>query len=90
MENKVLIKLYVPELDSNFDAYIPVNEIIWKINKMLVKSVSDLSGVNIDGKKEFILLNKNNTRIYNNNEIVINTDIRNGTELILISNKEII
>ena len=87
MENKVLIKLLVPELDSNFDAFIPVNEIIWKISKMLVKSVSDLSGAQLDIKKEFILINKITTRIYNNNEIVINTDIRNGTELILISNR---
>lgn len=89
MENKVLIKLIVPELDSIFDVFIPVNEIIWKITKMLVKSVSDLSDTNIDGNKKFILINKITTRIYNSNEIVINTDIRNGTELILISDKNI-
>ena len=89
MENKVLIKLYVPELDSSFDLYIPINEIVWKITKMLVKSVSDLTSNNIDGQKEFILLNKTTTRMYNSNEIIINTDIRNGTELVLISNKEL-
>lgn len=89
MENKVLIKLFIPELDSNFDVFIPINEIVWKITKMLVKSVSDLSNTNIDGNKEFLLLNKITTRIYNNNEIIINTDIRNGTELVLISNKEL-
>ena len=88
MENKVLVKLYVPELDTTFDLYIPINEIVWKITKMLVKSVSDLTSNNIDGNKEFILLNKTTTRIYNSNEIIINTDIRNGTELVLISNKE--
>lgn len=85
MENKVLIKLFVPELDSTFDVFIPVNEITWKIKKMLTKCVSDLSGTNINDSKEFILLNKITTKIYNNNEIIINTDIRNGTELILIS-----
>ena len=87
LSNKVLIKLLVPELDSTFDVFIPVNELIWKITKMLVKSVSDLSGAEIEGNKNFILINKITTRIYNSNEIVINTDIRNGTELILISNK---
>ena len=56
---------------------------------MLVKSVSDLTSNNIDGQKEFILLNKTTTRMYNSNEIIINTDIRNGTELVLISNKEL-
>ena len=89
LSNKVLIKLLVPELDSTFDVFIPVNEVIWKITKMLVKSVSDLSNAEIEGNKNFILINKITTRIYNSNEIVINTDIRNGTELILISNKEL-
>ena len=87
MENKVLIKLFVPELDRTFDVFIPVNEIVWKITKMLVKSVSDLSNANIELTKEYALINKTTTRIYNNNEIIINTDIRNGTELILISQK---
>ena len=89
MENKVLIKLLVPELDSTYDAFIPVNEIIWKITKMLTKSVSDLSNTELGNNKEYLLINKVTTRIYNSNEIVINTDIRNGTELILISNKDI-
>lgn len=86
MNNKVLVKLFVPEIDSSFDVFIPVNEVVWKINKMLIKSVSGLSNANIDLKSEYTLLNKITTRIYNNNEIIIETDIRNGTELILISN----
>lgn len=88
MNNKVLIKLILPELDTSFDILIPVNEIIWKIKKLLVKSVSDLEGIKLDMNAEYILLNKRNNRIYNNNEIVINTDIRNSTELLLITNKE--
>ena len=31
MKNKVLIKLIVPELDTTFDVFVPVNEIMWKI-----------------------------------------------------------
>ena len=85
MENKVLIKLIVPELDTTFDVFAPVNELIWKITKMLAKSVSDLSDTNFNNNKNYVLINKINTKIYNSNEIVINTDIRNGTELILIS-----
>ena len=88
MNNKVLIKLILPELDTSFDILIPVNEIIWKIKKLLVKSVSDLEGIKLDMNAEYILLNKRNNRIYNNNEIVINPDIRNSTELLLITNKE--
>ena len=85
MENKVLIKLIFLEIDEEFDLFIPVNEVIWKINKMLIKSITDLSNVSINTKKEYMLINKTTMRRYNNNEIVINTDIRNGTELLLIS-----
>lgn len=85
MKNKVLIRLIVPELDNTFDIFIPVNEVIWKIKKLIVKSISDLTGTPLDTNVEYILLNKDNCKLYSNNEIVINTDIRNATELILIS-----
>ena len=85
MKNKVLIKLIVPELDETFDIFIPVNEVIWKIKKLMMKSISDLSGVDLNCQENYALINKDNSRIYSNNEIVINTDIRNASELILIS-----
>ena len=87
MENKVLIKLIMPELDEEFDIFIPVNEIIWKIKKLIIKSISDLSKTDLNIQDEYILINKDNSKIYTNNEILINTDIRNGTELFLISKK---
>lgn len=85
MNNKVLIKLIIPEFDASYDLFIPVNEVIWRLKLLILKSVCDLSGVSINSDLDYIFLNKDNSRIYNNNEIVINTDIRNGTELILMS-----
>lgn len=88
MKNKVLVKLIVPELDFNFDAFIYVNEILWKAKKMIAKSIYDLTGGSIDIKKDFLLINKSNGRIYDNNEIIIDTDIRNSTELVMILLKQ--
>jgi len=85
MKNKVLIRLIIPELDTNYDVFIPVNEVVWKIKRLLLKVVSDMSGFAIDQNLECILMNKNTCKIYDNNEIVLNTDIRNGTELLIIS-----
>ena len=87
MENKVLIKLIVPNIKESFDLFLPVNEIIWKVKKMLIKSVSDLTSLALDNNKEYILLNKENCQIYHNNEIIIDTDIRNGTELFIYINE---
>ena len=88
MKNKVLIRLYVPEIDFSFDVFIPVNEIVWKVKKLLVKSVSDLTGGILNLESDFTLINKVTSEIYDNNSIVINTNIRNASELILLSVKE--
>lgn len=84
MNNKVLIKLYVPMLGNTYDVFIPVNELIWKINKLVVKVVNDLSDGNLPLNKNYIMVNIETGKIYKNNEIVINTDIRNSTMLSLI------
>lgn len=85
MENKVLIKLTVPTLNETFDLFLPVNEVIWKIKKMLIKSIIDLTGTIFVNDEECILLNKDNCRVYHNNEVLIDTDIRNGTELFIFT-----
>lgn len=88
MKNKVLIKLIVPELDETFDVFIPVNELVWKIKRIILKAIGDLSNANIDTNIEYVLLNKDNSKFYNNNEIILDTDIRNSSELILISKED--
>lgn len=84
-DNKVLIKIIFPDLDKVFDLFIPVNEYVWKINKMITKSIFDMSGVPFHIKEDaYAFLNKNTGRVYSNNEIILNTDIRNGTEIIML------
>lgn len=84
MENKVLIKLYVPELDEIYELFIPVNEIMWKIVKLITKSIYDLSFGAFPTNKTYVLMNKNTGYIYKMDEIIIKTDIRNSSELIIM------
>jgi hypothetical protein len=83
--NKVLVKLYAVEYGKVYDVYIPVNYLVWKITKLLIKCIGDLSDIEVDLKKEYILVNKTTNEIYTNNSIIREKDIRNGTELIIIS-----
>ena len=85
MNNKVLIKLLIPEIDESFDIFIPINEILWKVKKMIVKSAGDLILKSLDTNKNYILINKNTLEIYPNNIQIAKTDIENGTEIILLS-----
>lgn len=68
----------MPMLDESFNCFIPVNEVIWKLKKLIIKSISDLSGLSLDMRADYVMINKDNGRIYKSNEVVISTDIRNG------------
>ncbi len=87
MNNKVLIKLIVPELDTNYDIFIPVNELVWKIKKLIVKCIYDLTEGSFPLKGNYLLINKDTSYIYKNNELIRTNDIKNATELVLISCK---
>ena len=82
--NKILINLYVPNLNQHYDLFIPVNEFIWKINKLVVKSISDLSDGKLLMNQNYVIANIETGKIYDNNDIVINTDIRNTSKLAII------
>lgn len=85
MKNKVLVKVIVPELDASFDLFIPVNEVIWKINILITQTIFSLIGGGLVLPKDryCVLFNKDSGEKYNDNDVVIKTNIRNGSELIL-------
>lgn len=86
MNDKVLVKVISLELDKSYDVFIPVNEYIWKVTKLITKVAFNILGIDVDvARSNYVLVNKQNGRIYKNNEIVIDTDIRNGTQLVLVS-----
>lgn len=84
MKNKVIVKIIVPSLDETFDIFLPCNK---KIGKTIELIGNYLKG-NTDGVFEYNehieLYNRDTGEIYDPNVIVKNTNIRNGTELILI------
>lgn len=82
--NKVYVKLYVPLIEENYELFIPVNKEISDIVKLLVKSVQELNDCNYDYNSETGLYNKDAGIKYENDKLLIDTDIKNGTKLILI------
>ena len=85
MNEKILVKLIIPELETDYDIFIPPNELIWKVSKLITKISFDLSSIHLDIRKaNYMLINKKTGQFYRNNDIIIDTDIKNGTELILV------
>lgn len=79
-DNKLLVNLYVLVLDKHFEIFVPVDEKVGNIVKLLDKSLLDMLPIN----KKLTLMNLYSGNVYKNNDLVRNTDIQNGTKLILI------
>ena len=82
MEYKILIKLYVPEIEETYEMYIPINKSIGEICELLCKIVNDLSKI-YPIKKNACLCNRRTGKIYNKNTNIKDSDIKNGTELVI-------
>ena len=80
LDNKYLVNLYVLSLDKSFEIFIPIDEKIGNIVKLFNRSLLEYGVSNNAG----VLLSLYSGQIYNNNDLVRNTDIKNGTKLILV------
>ena len=85
MKNNFLIKIIIPEINENFDLFIPVNEQVWKVKKSIIKAVCELRNDILEPNFKYALFNKETGELYNENDVIIRTDIRNVTELVLLS-----
>lgn len=81
--NKYLVTLYVPLLQAKYDVLIPSSKRVVDFIDYSLKIIDKLveQKFNVDNCE---LINRENGNVYKKEEIIINTDIRNGTELIII------
>ena len=85
MNNKVLVTLKVPDLETEYNIFLPINKKIGNIIYLLNKAIRELNN------DQNIFINNNNTlynmekgTIYNLDSFLYETDIRNGSTLILM------
>lgn len=82
--NKIFIKLYVPKMDLQYDIFLPLNKQIYDIILLLVKAINEFSGGYYNPKDIPMLYDRLTAKPFDVNLTVIESTIRNGTELILI------
>lgn len=82
--NKVFIIVEVPLIEERYEVYIPIGKKIHKVAAILAKAVSELSGGHYPMKKDATIYSKQTGKAYNVNLTVKDSDIRNGSEIILI------
>ncbi len=84
MEFKVLVVLYIPEIEEEYEFYVPVNKHIDEIIKILNKAVNEISYGVYPIKENLNLINRRTGEVYDKGYYLRNTTIKNGTQLILI------
>lgn len=82
MKNKVLIKLIVPDIDETYDIFLPINKKVGEIVILITKSINEHELLALPNNK--VLYNRSTGKNYEPNDLISNTDIRNGTSLILL------
>lgn len=78
MNNKILVTVYVPLLDRNYDIFIPINKKVGTIKNGIISSIRHL--VN----KSYVLMLKDDCKVIDENVYVKNSGIQNGSKLILL------
>lgn len=82
--NKVLVKLYVPIIEEQYDVWIPINKKVYIVINLLAKTVNELSGGYYKPHSMPMLYDRTTGEPYDINLNVKENKIKNGTELILI------
>lgn len=84
MSHKVLVEVYVPELDIKYNLFIPASKKIGNIILNLVKAINELSQGAYPISQSHALMNSETCMIYNTDLNLKEADILNGTKLILV------
>ena len=88
MKNKIIVRAVFPSIDRSYDVKIPVNELVWKVSSLVSKAVYDMNGIKFDiNNDNFAVVSRSTGKLYENNVAIIDTDIRNGSELIFLKEK---
>lgn len=84
MKNKILIELFIPSIEKKYDLFIPVNKKIGTIKKLIEEELVDLTDGAYQITESTNFYSKDTGNIYDVNDAVRESDLENGSRIILI------
>lgn len=82
--NRVLIMVYIPLLEKKYDVWVPINKKVYEIIINLIKGINSINKIEYDMREIPNLYDKESSEVYDINIRIIDTNIRNGSEVILL------
>ena len=83
-KNKILIELEIPLIEKSYDLYIPINKTIGTIKNLIEQSLVELTENAYIPKEDSNFYSKETGEIYDVNMIVRQTNLQNGSRIILV------
>lgn len=83
-KNKILIELEIPLIETKYDLFIPINKKVGTIKQLIEDSLAELTDSAYQPKEDSNFYSKENGTIYDVNKTVRDTDLKNGSRIILI------
>lgn len=83
-KNKILIELEIPLIEKKFDLFIPINRKVGTVKELIEKALIELTDGEYVVTEDSNLYSKDTGNIYDVNQTVRDTDLQNGSRIILI------
>lgn len=84
MSNKILIEVYVPLIEKEFDVLVPVNKKIRNVTRLINSTINDLSNGSWPADKKVRLFNRINGLLLESKLNVKEAGLVNGSQVVLI------
>ena len=82
--NKILVELEIPLIEVKYDMFIPINKKIGTIKSLVEESLVELTDNAYTPRDDTNLYSKETGDFYDVNKTVRDTDLKNGSRIILI------
>ena len=82
--NKILVEVYAPTINVFYDVYIPLESKIEEIKQLIATAICELTDNRYKKGKQIVLCNYITGKEYKNYLKIYETDIENGTQLMII------
>ena len=83
-KNKILIEIYIPLVEKKYDVFIPINKKVGTIKKLIDTAIVELTSNAYVPTDEANFYSKETGEIYDVNKTVRDTDLKNGSRIIII------
>lgn len=84
MKNKVLVEILVPSIEEKYDVYLPINKKVGNVINLIMNAIIESSNGVFTSSNTVCLYNSVTGDKYDMDKLVYDTDIRNGSILVLM------